>query len=437
MKSHPLSTEVIYELYNKKGGDLIWQSNHRSEPKAEITVKINNPGQREQILKFPFRSYVSNFSRVIQNGLLNIDNSTAGAAINKIIKTTTGGTTYPIAAIHTMAVNEAALSSPTQTNYGIWIGDGDNLSRLGLTIESGVTGVLAYNDYHLRGLILADGGSPDTNVVYGVTNVVMSNSDNTLSVSRRFVNNNASDIKINEIGLVAKSGSDYFLIARDIITPLNYGVTTPYFLLVAGGTVEVIYSFTITGVDGIMKNYLKWISSEFLAANAYSQVIDTGNTAQTINFSSARTQKDILAASGNALYGIRVGIATANIPATANALTQNLYGVISPIGHGSTAMTLDHGVVVPITMTQGDNTTVFGLYRDFENKYTETLSGIWNTGLIIRQGIDPYTYYLIARDGLSFIANGPINVAPGQVLRVKYLLSAVLDANSSTASVSI
>lgn len=165
MKSHPLHVNTVYELIDKKSGKIINSWGNNKEHEATIEVKIKNPGEDPITLRFPFRSYVSNFSRVLNNAFLNVDNSTSGDAIDKLILTTTGGATYAAAVIHTMAVNEGALSSPTQTNYGIWIGDKDNASGLGLTIEAGVGGFPSYDNYSLRGLILPDGGSPDTDVV--------------------------------------------------------------------------------------------------------------------------------------------------------------------------------------------------------------------------------------------------------------------------------
>ena len=427
MESHGLGVKTVYEIYNRKGGELIYSNENNKVGKAEVQIKINNPGQSERIITFPFRSYVSNFSRVLQYGLLAIDNSTAGAAIDKIIKTTTGGATYAAAEIQTMAVNEIALTGAAQTAYGIWIGDIDNLSGHGLTLEAGIGGSVAYNDYMLRGLLLANGGTPDTDINYLATNVTFSNSDNTLTVSRRFQNVSATiDTKITEIGLVGKSGTDYFLLARDRVTD----GTNAYFLLSMGGTVEVSYIFTITDILGFTQNYLKMLSSEFLGANALSQVRDINNVAQTINFSSARTQKDLLAAATSDLYGILVGYQTGvfntsagtNTPYTVN--TQS-YNIGSKISHGVIVNTLYHGVVTAVVMEQTLNKTTFGLYRDFENQYTSLQVPINNSGLVIRQGTSPYTYYLIATDYVPSIGNY-LQVAPNQVLRVKYIFEAPL-----------
>ena len=418
MKSHPLGVKTVYEIYDKKTKELVYSSDRKKFGKAQVQVTINNPGEPEKVITFPFRSYVSNFSRVLQNGFLDVDNSTAGAAIDKLIEAVTGGATYAAAAIHTMAVNEGALTGGTQTSYGIWIGDLDNLSGLGLTLEAGIGGTVAYNDYMLRGLILANGGSPDTNVNYLANTVSMTNSDKTLKISRRFQNVGTVDVYVTEIGLVGKSGTDYFLIARDRVSAPG----AAYFPLLIGGTIEVAYEFTITDSIGLTQNYLKMLSSEFVAGNALSQVRDINNVAQTINFSSARTQKDLLAAAGTDTYGIVLGNTLISENKELKTTAYNVYGKIS---HGSTVGTLDYGLVTPVTMTQELSKTSFGLYRDFENKYATASINVDNSGLIIRQGTSPYTYYLIAYDNVPSVDNY-LSIAPNQILRVKYLFEAPL-----------
>jgi len=418
MKSHPLGMTTKYELFEK--GHLIDSIEKSRQPKAEIQLTINNPGQPKQVLRFPFRSYTSNFCRVLNNAFLAVDDSTSGMAIDKVIKAVTGGITYPAAAIHTMAVNEGALTGAAQTAYGIWIGDPDNQSALGLTSESAIGGVTQYNNYMLRALLPAAGGTPETNLNYLATTVAFSNSDNTLTVSRRFQNTSSTvDIKIGEIGLVGKSGTDYFLIARDIIqipgirTKEDY---TPY-TLAALGTAQVDYIFTNDITTGWMQNYFKMLSSLFVASNALSQVRDLTNVAQTIDFSSARTQKDLLAGSTVDTFGIIPSSLTPNM----NTYTTPSWKLTQQIPYSATG--LGYSAVVPIVLTQSNNITQFGLYRDFEYLATSGYQNVGSSGLIIRQGTSPYTYYLIAVDSAG---DNPFTIKPNQILRITYLFQAPL-----------
>ncbi len=433
MKSHPLGIKTVYELYDRKGGDLIYSYNNSQASKAEVEVKINNPGKPTKTILFPFRSYVSNFPRVLENAFLAVDNSTAGVAIDKIIETTTGGATNPAAAIHTMAVNEGALTASAQSTFGIWIGDMDNTSGLGLTIETGIGGIISYNDYMLRAQLIANGGSPDTDINYLVTNVAFSNSDNTLTISRRFENVGLTDIKVTEIGLVGKSGTDYFLLARDLVTLPN---TLNPFPLDAGGTIEVSYIFTITPTSGWTQNYLKILSSEFVAGNAVSQVRDLTNAGQTVNFSTARTQKDLLAAIATATYGIVVGGHEFGMTDGDTNYNTTTYDIHDRVIEGVLQNQLSHSVVTPIVMEQSNNKTTFGLQRDFERIYTIGSFLVHSSGLIVRQGTSPYKYFLIAHDGVPTVAS-QIGIQPNQVLRVKYIFEAPLGPERIISNIGI
>src|ERR1035437_2504940 len=430
MKSHPLGLVARYELFEK--GKLVdSHENRMPESTTEVQLTIKNPGQPTQVLRFPFRSYMANFCRVLNNAFLAVDDSTGGTANDKLIKAITGGATYAAAAIHTMAVNEGALSSPTQSAYGIWIGDPDNQSGLGLTPEANIGGNPNYNDYMLRCLLPADGGSPDTNITYLATNVTLSNADATLTVSRRFQNTSATvDMKIGEIGLVGKSGTDYFLIARDKVgvntpIPANQGggqgeqTYTPYYTLAAGGTCEVDYIFALPANSGWTKNYNRMLSSLFNASNALSQVIDYTNAAQTINFSTARTQMDLLAAVNIDTYGILVTSGGYD-----NIYTLDMtYLYNNKTAKGTGINNLNYSAVTPIALTTTNNITQFGLYRDFEYLYTTGSNLVSASGLVIRQGVSPYTYYLICWDAFAI---NPFTIKPNQVLRVSYLFQAPL-----------
>lgn len=416
MKSHPLGVRTIYEIY--RNGKLRYSNESFHQQENIVEVRINNPGMKEQILRFPFRSYVSNFMRVLNYSFLEVDNSTSGLAINKIIKTTAGGATYCAAEIAAMAVNEGQIAHADATLFGIWIGDKYNTSRLGLTVETAIQEQIGYDNYRLRTLIIPDGGSPDTNVVYGATNVLISNGDDTLTVKRRFNNTGAVTISIDEIGLVGKSGSDYFLLARDAVT--NPGITGA-FALVAGGTCEVSYTFSITNASGWTRNYLRMLSSEFVGGNTLSAARDINNTAYTVNFTGDRTTKDLLAAAENSNFGIVVGADTA--PDANPMYDTSSINLLDRIAHGTAYGQLSYGPVLPIDLTQVNNNTIFGLRRDFERGNTVGTFYPHSSGLIIRAGTDPYIYFLLGYDYIPS-AGTNLELLPGEILRVKYLFEA-------------
>lgn len=419
--SHPLGINVKYKVFEK--GSLIRNIDKTKYDTAVINILVQNPGQAPQHLRFPFRSFVSNFARVMNYAFMAIDNSTSGSAIDKVIKTTTGGVTYPAAAIHTMAVNEGELTSPTQSNYGIWIGDKANYSGLGLTVEAGIQGSLDYNNYMLRTVILADGGSPDTDVVYKATNVLLANADQSLIVKRRFANNGSGNIYIDEIGMVGKSGTDYFLLSRDTDLGIN-STTNQRFTLASGGVCEVSIEFPITSASGWTKNMLRWLSSEFVGGNAISQVRDIFGTVYTIDFTSARTQKAVNASADDSTYGLVLGgsLVDGGLP----VMTPDSYRLNQKISHGTANENLSHGAMVPVALEQADGKTTFGIQRDFERLANLDPIYIRTSGLYVRQGAGSYLHFLFAWDYLGSITEG-LALSAGQVLRTIYSFECPLE----------
>lgn len=416
MNSHSPRLAIKAEIFDKKGNlkrtyDI---PNHTPESKLKLT-HLDKDGNIVKTHQQPFKSFVSNFARILNNSFLNVDNSTSGASIDKIIEAVTGGATYLASASHLMAVNEGALTASAQTAYGIWIGDRDNASGLGLTSESGIAASEAFDNYMLRTLILADGGSPDTDMEYRAVSITLSG--NEITIARRFQNDGASSVYVNEIGLVAKSGSDYFLIARDAITAGNESLVVDYdFEIPAGDVFVVEYVFSINDISGFTKNYLRMIDSMFRGAAASSNPRDINGNYYSVNFTSARTQKDLLAAADADTHGIVIaGYAESDYedqdpsPASTDSYKLSLAKLSDS--------EIDHGAVVPIGLTQENPGsgiiayTQFGLYRDFENVGSERIH-VLETALYMKEAAATH-YYMISRS-----ATGHLIVDPGEILRL-------------------
>lgn len=431
MNSHNGRLAVKAEIFDKQGN--LKRTYDIPKPSADAKLRITHmdkDGNVKQVHEQPFRSFVSNFARVLNNSFFNIDNSTAGATIDKIIEAVTGGATNLAAATHLLEVDEGALTASAQTAFGIWVGDKDNTSGLGLTQESGIQASEAFDNYMLRALVLADGGSPDTGLEYRATTVTLSG--NNITIARRFQNDSAVSIFIDEIGLVAKSGTDYFLIARDVVNIGNETVVLDYQFEIPTTDVFVVeYVFSISDASEFTLNYLKMIDSMLRGTTASSNPRDVNGNYYAVNFCSARTQKDLLAAANAITHGIVIsGYTETNYENQGDGgpTNVNMYKLVNTVLLDSE---LDYGAVTPITLTQvtpGGGVipyTQIGAYRDFENVITERVH-VYESALIIKEAAATH-YYMIART--PFGSGAGIVVDPGEILRISAYLQFPLQNN--------
>ena len=415
MNTHNPQLAFQYEIRDKHTGKVKRTYNPPNPvDSGEVILNIEYKDGDGNILhtdRKPMKSFVSNFARILNYAYMAVDNKTGATSPNLLILTTSGGAGSAGTACHTMDVTEAALTDPSQSSYGTWIGDMDDDGGFGLTAEAGIGNVLAYDDYMLRRQILAAsaGAGWDTFMEHRIVNVSISG--NTLTISRKFQNDHASSThSINEIGLVGKDNSgDYFLITRDVFQ--EEGNVD----LAATKVLDVKYQFTITNASGLTKNWLRQLSSDLSGGNAKEQPKDINGSGYTVDFSTARTQKIMNAADNISTHGIVVG---GNIDGVAGvkiaALSTDGFALSSPLVDTD----IDYGPVTAIAMTQTNNYTTFGLYRDFENDRSDDKSvHITEAALYIYETSGTH-YFMLAR---NVINNDPaeIVILKDEILRVK------------------
>lgn len=373
---------------------------------AELNYKVTGKdGKVKEEKSIPFKSFVSNFSRIL--------NYVFGDTPNTDTVTETDGTN-PVASMWHFGVNEVALTSPTQSNYGIWIGNikGDAGITLG-TPNGDIGGDPAFEDYDLYNRILADGGSPDTDVVYGATNTYI-DSGTVLRVTRRFTNNNANTIKVSEVGLVGNDSSVYAMICRDSITPS--------ISLVSGDIVDISYRFTITSTSGYTKNFLRYLSSKFSAGAALENLVSTSGLSVAEEFTDDVSGLLLEPSTGTpGAYGILVGGDVTELPRTFS------YSIDSyKLRQQLTNAQLTHGTTIELNtadVTQEDGYSKIGYYRDFENESDDPVY-INEAGLVIKDSSSGANKYLISRIPITNTSSIPyVTVQPGEVFRLKYYLA--------------
>jgi hypothetical protein len=422
-----MATEAL--VIDKKTGK-IKQKFSTTPENGEATLRLTHMdvnGNVKRVIEQPSKSFVSNFARLLNHGFLNVANNSAGAVINKVISTTTGGATYPAANVFKMDVLEGQVTATT--SYGVWIGDKDNINGWGLPLESNIQGTEGFDDYRLRGLIIPSGGAPETNMQYRANNISYIGGDS-LKISRRFQNNSASSKMISECGIVGKSGTDYFMIVRDLVLggPLPYRPIT----VEVGDIVVVEYEYAITAASGFTRNYLKLLDSLMKngSSSSYPPQDILGNS-YTVNFNSARTQMDLLANSGEDTHGIV--IAGAVVGGTAIVFTPSTSAFkMANTKFGHSAGVFTYSAVTPIPLSQvasptpGASYTQFGLSRDFENVASTAPVNVYETSLYMKEAAAAH-YFMITRSGFSPY---PV-VGLGEILRVNVYFRFMLQNTTS------
>jgi hypothetical protein len=422
MKPH-LITE--YELYNRHG--QLTRRFSPAIPKLEPDMMIVNVMTKNGIIKKqykqPFASFVANFTRLINYGWMQVLNK-VGASANDIIYThVTGGATTLTADAYHAKVNEAALAPAAPNVYGIMVGDMDNTTGLGLTVEAGIGNVVQYTDYMLRTLLINDGGAPNTDLETRAVNISMPN-ETTLLISRRFQNDSAADIYVDECCLVGTEtdNNEEFMLARDILGTSGpaTGLANVPITVEATEILEISYTFTVSETGGLTVNWLKYLSSLLGDAVPVSAMRDITNSAQAAaNPAGAQTDQDMTAAQDDDTFGIVIGgyiSSDTSIP-TVSAFTSADYQVTSKLLDTE----IDYGPMVPIAIDLQSTYTQFGMYRDFENDNTTTVYVV-DSGLYMKDATLT-KYFLMARSvapGTGVVgAPASITVLPDEILRVK------------------
>ena len=415
MKPH---INTVYEIRDKMGNVKRTYSDELPELKPDlVTISVlTKEGIIKKQIQQPFQSFLANFTRLINYGWMQVANNTAGATSDKIIEHATGGATDLTTDAFMADVKEAILAPAAPNLYGIMVGDMDNTTGLGLTVESGIGNQLHYNDWMLKTLLLNDGGAPNTDLEHRVTNLSMPD-DDTLVISRRFQNDSAADIYVDECGLIGKSnGAEYILLARDLLpTGVTPVATTQYVTVAATEILEVSYTFTVTDAGGLTSNWLKYLSSILGGAVPVSAMKDIVNSAQaTADPSGVQTDQDMTAAQDDDTFGIVIGgyLSDSTVEPSISPFTTDDYKVGTKLADTQ----IDYGPMVAIDIDLETTYTQFGMYRDFENDNTTTVY-VQDSGLYMKDATLT-KYFMMAR---SVVASDPalITVLPDEILRVK------------------
>jgi len=418
MKPH-MVTE--YEIRDKMGNvkRTYPGSNPKPTPDKLIINVLTQNGIIKRHIEQPFQSFLANFTRLINYGWMQIGNDTGASANDIILTHATGGATKLTDDAYHCKVNEAALAPAAPNVYGIMVGDMDNNTGLGLTVESGIGNELHYGDYMLKTLLLNDGGSPNTDLEHRITNLSMPD-DDTLVISRRFQNDSAADIYVDECGMVGTEddNNEEFMITRDI---LGSTLDPPYITVATTEILEISYTFRVSAIGiaavggGLVSNWLKYLSSILGFAVPVSAMKDIVNSAQaTADPSGAQTDQDMTAAQDDDTHGIVIGgwlSDNSYEPPNPPFATDN-YKVSSKLLDSE----IDYGPMVAIAIDLETTYTQFGMYRDFENDNLTTVY-VQDSGLYMKDATLT-KYFMMAR---SLVTTDPayITILPDEILRVK------------------
>lgn len=388
MTSHKLVCDVQAEIFNAEG-KLREKRFYSSEPLVENYFFVNIKDKFGKLLrskKYLFRSFHPNFSRWLNYAFLEVVNNTAGAAGDQIAQLGGG-------ALTTSTHNTVVDAPVTNDNYGIQVGTGSTQP--------------AFTDTQLNSKV--SHGTASGNLYYNATTVTpvpvtTNGSDyNKLIITRLFENQHATDaVDIKELGIAAldTSATEYFLIARDTkaiaaeATEAASGPSNIIETVEAGEILEVKYELSIgySSTGGFTSNMISFLTSELkddtVTAKSYA-----GATA-SVDFTAAQTDKALLNVTGaDDNYGILIG-------SSSNTFDIDDYKMSNKILDAS----VDYGTMSVVDLTtnvEGTNPveyyTLFGATRSFTSMETDSSVTIRESGLVLRKGAGPYTYYTIAR----------------------------------------
>jgi len=400
--------EIISKAMRKSQPAIIHEMGKAFNVKIGIEHSDAN-GNLKQKITPEFKSYVSNFGYILDyafSGSKLVDNKSN-------IKDTSGAN--PAAAIFKMEVDEAALVSPNPTEYGIWVGDTSDLSGLGLPLGDSNT-ALNYSDHDLRRMFQAEGyvtGFPDSKLNYGAT-VLSFLDSSTFRIKRTFTNGQpATDLKLDEIGIIGKSGSDFLLLARD-----GFGSVIT---MAPTDVVNVYYDITVADSNGFVENFLGLLSSKMAGGVPIQTLKDVESNNSAFDFSADQLSSSIGdAVLGDDTYGILIGgevDGTLPFPIT---LSKNNYKRSRPIYEAS--MAHKETVILAVEESTTQNKTIVSYRRDFENVGIQSVN-VNEVGVFMKEAATTNKYYMLGYSKVEGEAVDYVTVAPGEIFRITYSLS--------------
>ena len=406
MKSHAPISILEYEIVGENKKRIISPS-----IKAEIELKLSNPkGKVVFNKKIPFRSFVSNFAYMLNYAF-------TGTSLSNKIKTTAN--TNATATTHTADVKEG-IPVGNVPYYGIWIGNVTNNSGIsGLDQNANMGSDIAFADYNLNTLFTDI--VVVTDVVYQATTITF-NSNGYLNINRAYINSRTTSVYVSEIGLVGKTNNnEYILLARDRFTD----GTNSYVEVPADYVLDISYKFSVSAVSGFVKNFLGYLSSEFNGGDSIASLQDQAGGYYTVDFTAARTQKDLMAAASENNYGLLLGGSVGTSSSGSFSLSANSFKLTNKL----TNTYLTHGATIALNtsdLTFTNNYSMFGVKRDFTNVSDTDAVYVYEAGLFVKHTTTA-KYYMMSRllttgSGVPYLI-----LQPGKILRIKYYLAFPLD----------
>lgn len=418
MNNHSPLVSIVTEVYDKDG-NLKQPSGATTPIETNYSVGLTVKSAEGNIISeqvIPFKSYLGNFTHLMNASFNNVDSSTL---IKKVADNSAIGSD----------VTKLDCTGPISTaTQGIVIGfnsAASAVSNLNADAKSNVGTTVAQNDYALKCQILHHA----TYFEYAAqTYETYSFGVPTITFKRTFKNNSANPYTIGEVGFMGASGVDSVLLCRDVV---KYDYTALDTVVAAGATLEVKYIFALNTVQNgslfnmqtaacamFTINYLSMLMSD-MNSQVSSFVSLNGTSLVPLDISANQGYKDCLAGSTVETYGLLVGYDDTFINPTysdfgfgSNQNTTLTHGATSAISFSvnSPSVASPHGIVGNKTLIS----TSFGFQRDFVN---ETASAInVNKTILAMKG---------SAAGLStsmaLVSGGfpVVNLAAGETLRLK------------------
>lgn len=382
MKSHDLLTTVITEKYNKLGKLLEKRIISGKLSGSYINIKVNNSdGTLDKELSIPFRSYTTNFMKILRAPFVHI---------NSEVVELDGGAPFPSDTAYFFSVDYPDSFGPY--NYGIVVGGDDG------------TGYPLATDNYKLGNIIAHGttvGKLQTVDTTIRTETIESGGKLQFSFYKTFTNVSGSSIDVKEIGVYTKTIG--CCIIRDIL-PATVTVNN-------GQTLTVTYTLKVNKSEGWTLNFLKFLSHGFFYKDPIKETITRiDNTTQKLTVS-VDNGFYLDSGYGQDYFGVQVGTCS-------SGLSSEVYKLYDQIYHG-----YDPGELVYHRYNYaGVSTTASGAFfevsRPFSNESTAPIT-IEEVGLVAENtGVEG--------EGVLFIRTltGGVTLQPNESVKVRFKFEA-------------
>jgi hypothetical protein len=364
---------------------------------------------------YPFKSFVSNFSHILNYGFCNIANA---SLIKDLDGSNLGGSSHS-GTLKSSTVTNGEAGDEDETFYGVMIGClGTAPGSLNLsTVSTSSQRIVNSTDYALHQMITYD------HIDATATQVSLDEGDTKLTIRRTFTNQSGSSVDIREIGLGIKDGSgNFIMISRDInslATPINETLPNTHLL-------EVEYTFALqkTVGYGFNTNFMTFLYSNF--TNTEASFTSTTGVAEPVNMYTNRTDKKIIDATTNDHdWGIQIGNSAASTAppnlgglegTTTGATASSMWNTYKLVNPYTSSFSFSAVTAQPYAVATTNTKTImmFGVYRDFSNAGQGSLKAN-EFGIVLNTSGDKNI--MIYKDDMI---NSAKNVLGGKILRIYF-----------------